>query len=392
MFRTSIIFYLCLLFSLNLDAQNQSYWETEFMLGKAVPHYPDFPKNSINTAGQITWGHWNTQTQTGWQSFFNYPQYGLQFGWNALGNDPVLGHQYSVIPFITFSTRRNWQKGIQIRLALGASYSTRHYHPILNPNNKLLGSPYSWKAHGSLYKSWVLSQNIQLKTGIGFVHYSNGHTTIPNYGVNGIQALLALQYFPNKVPINIAPKHLLSNSPRPWYLIMRQNWGIHELGGAIYPIGGDKFSIYTTSIAIAIDWRTFLRFKAGLSYRFYNSYYHYIQEHQLAAYNSHARWSASAITLFGGLEMLLGHIGVEMELGINLYKPFYKTHFEVFEKTNTYDKITKRFIATRLGAKAYYFNHKHLPKHNFFIGAFINANMGQADFSDFTVGYVLRIH
>ena len=50
----------------------------------------------------------------------------------------------------------------------------------------------------------------------------------------------------------------------------------------------------------------------------------------------------------------------------------------------------KRSISTRLGLKYYLLPTKEAPQHNLFFGATINTNAGQADFSEFSLGYVYR--
>jgi len=48
----------------------------------------------------------------------------------------------------------------------------------------------------------------------------------------------------------------------------------------------------------------------------------------------------------------------------------------------------KQIISSRLGFRYYAFTTKKAPKHNFFVAANINANLGQADFAELSFGYV----
>jgi hypothetical protein len=50
----------------------------------------------------------------------------------------------------------------------------------------------------------------------------------------------------------------------------------------------------------------------------------------------------------------------------------------------------KRLFASRLGLKVYAISTEKNPPINAFIGAHINANMGQADFSSLSIGIVKR--
>ena len=50
-----------------------------------------------------------------------------------------------------------------------------------------------------------------------------------------------------------------------------------------------------------------------------------------------------------------------------------------------------KLVATRLGMNLYLFDTNKLPQHNFFVGANINANLGKADFTEFSIGYTYTL-
>ena len=81
---------------------------------------------------------------------------------------------------------------------------------------------------------------------------------------------------------------------------------------------------------------------------------------------------------------------MDAEIGINLYKPFYPEHSSEFEYDSSFKYWLKKTFVTRLGLKLYAINTSKNPKHNVFLGAHINANFGQADFSELSIGYVYR--
>ena len=83
----------------------------------------------------------------------------------------------------------------------------------------------------------------------------------------------------------------------------------------------------------------------------------------------------------------------------NFTKPFYKVDYKLNEgkiiddgsyqlgKLDWYYNV-KHLISSRFGLKYYALNTNNSPKHNVFLGAFINANLGQADFTELGIGYV----
>lgn len=387
---------LCLFFFAKSIAQEDElrpiwFVEPEIMIGKLVPHVPDFPRSPLNSGIHLSIGKWNYASTEGWGAFYNRPQYGFDFGCHWFGNNKILGQQFTVMPFLTIPTSKTWYKGVQFKIAGGANIYTNWYDTVDNPENELVGSPITWAFQLSVQKTWAVSDRIDIKSGISLIHASNAHTTIPNYGMNSIAASFSVQYFkkskedfvPNREKNKYLDKH--------YYLTLSQGVGYHELGGSTSPVGGDKYAIYHSSIGAGVLLKKHIRLKANLAFRHYRSYYDYIQNNNLSVYNDNPTLSASNVLFFVGSEFLIGHFSAELTGGINLYKPFYKTHWEVFERTSDFDKKMKSLFAVRLGANAYLFNTKNLPKHNFRIGAFINTNFGQADFPDVAVGYVYRL-
>src|SRR5690606_7263671 len=104
-------------------------------------------------------------------------------------------------------------------------------------------------------------------------------------------------------------------------------------------------------------------------------------------------------------EIFLNHVGIDLQLGYNLNKPAYKVYWRINEGwENTPREIPnswvlgaldgnykkKHRISSRLSLKYYLIGMEKEPKNNFFVGASLNANLGQADFSELSVGYVHR--
>ena len=123
---------------------------------------------------------------------------------------------------------------------------------------------------------------------------------------------------------------------------------------------------------------------------FYEHYYDYIQRNDLAPYNEAPVINASNFGIFFGGEFLLSHVGLEFQMGINFYKPFYEVDWLLNEKELNWYYELKKHVPVRMGMKLYALNTNDNPKHNFFLGANINANLGQADFTELSLGYVRR--
>jgi hypothetical protein len=102
-------------------------------------------------------------------------------------------------------------------------------------------------------------------------------------------------------------------------------------------------------------------------------------------------------------EILMNHVSVNLQIGLNLHKPAYKMEWRInkgWENTpreipdgwvlGNFDGFYKfkELFSGRLGLKYYLLGTKTRPKNNVFIAAHINSNLGQADFSEISLGYV----
>jgi hypothetical protein len=173
----------------------------------------------------------------------------------------------------------------------------------------------------------------------------------------------------------------------------------------------DKKNVYTLSGVYGRVWNNRYKLGLGINYRFYQHYYDYIKGNEslvndgreFSHFKENPGWNASNIALTINGEYLLNHIGIDLQIGINLHKPAYKIDWRINQgwdntpreisetwmlgEYNTKYKL-KQLISTRLGLKYYLIGTINKPKHNVYAGCYINANLGQADFAELSLGYV----
>lgn len=102
----------------------------------------------------------------------------------------------------------------------------------------------------------------------------------------------------------------------------------------------------------------------------------------------------------------MNHVGMEVQIGVNFHKPAYKIDWRINQGwDNTPREIpewwelgefdskyeVKQAVMSRMGLKYYFWGTDKDPVHNIFAGFHINANLGQADFTEFSVGYIYRL-
>jgi hypothetical protein len=153
----------------------------------------------------------------------------------------------------------------------------------------------------------------------------------------------------------------------------------------------------------------------GFYYRFYQNYYNYIVDNERLVqdgeefdhYKENPWWNASNIGLLASGEVLLNHFGIEGQIGFNLHKPGYNIDWRINEgwsylprdypdnavlgEYNTNYKL-KKLISTRMGIKYYVIANNKDPKNNIFFAFHINTNLGQADYTELSLGYVYNFN
>ncbi|MDA3953663.1 MAG: acyloxyacyl hydrolase [Bacteroidales bacterium] len=145
-----------------------------------------------------------------WNQLFRYPYYGVGFYRSNLGNDDVFGYAnalyvFAKAPIIGASNKAHlsWQ------FAFGASYLTKHFDIIDNPQNLAIASHLNMFLDFSLQSSIPLSKKLLLTNGVRFTHFSNGKVESPNKGLNAVSGSVGILYH-----INERPKPILTELPQ----------------------------------------------------------------------------------------------------------------------------------------------------------------------------------
>ena len=370
------------------------FLEPEIMIGRNIPIYDKFPESGIRSNYVLNLGIQTLDTGKHWVKYYNFPTTGISFSYSNLGNREVLRNEFSLIPFIVLKTSRNPRKSIDFKIGLGASYFNHPYHEVYNPENKVIGSQFTWAFQFFLYKNLYVSNRMNLKLGGGFLHSSNAHTTIPNYGMNSVMVSLALQ-MANK-PYDPDFTRQFDKLPlrrRNHYFIQaRLGYGWHELGGTWEPVGTKDYRINSYSISGGVIKKRHLRLSLGFTYRFYESFYDFIRNNKSrTGLGENPKSEASNVIIHIGTEFLIGHLGMDIQLGYNLHKPFYDEFNSRWEFNNGFKYWRNKYLVTRFGMKLYLISNEKMPRHNVYLGSHINANFGKADFMDLSLGYTFLL-
>jgi len=405
-FTFFLLFSFTISFSQNENSiknNNYSFASLEYGIGKTSSANVNFPKLSPQQSILFSLGTTNKNQNLEWAKQLNYPNTGLTISYVDIGNSKQLGKAISVIPFIDFSLFNRWTNRLNLKVGLGASYFNKVYDAVENPNNMAISTHFTWAFRSNIYYSLLEKEKYNLKIGLGYFHNSNGHVRLPN---NGLNTFLASVYSEIKFnnELQKEPKtdtDSLSNN-RTFQRFYATRIGLGQKVLSKYST--DKKEVYAFAASTGKIINKTFKYGYGFYYRFYEDYYDYIKDDGKLVIELYPECKenpvryASNIGIFANGELLLSHVGVEFELGFNFYKPAYKFDWQINEEKyvndgyqlgelNWYYNI-KKSISSRLGAKLYAINTNKAPRHNLFLGAFINANFGQADFTELTLGYV----
>ncbi|PIQ16978.1 MAG: hypothetical protein COW67_00495 [Flavobacteriales bacterium CG18_big_fil_WC_8_21_14_2_50_32_9] len=386
-----IVFFLCLgCFSVVFSqekAVNKHFFESEYLIGKIIPNDFDyFPKNGPQQIVAFNYGILKHDTSS-WGRFYNFPEIGITALYGNAGNNRVFGHQISLLPFVTFNVFNQSKAVYKLRIGLGASYFSERFDIINNPTNNVISSIFSWDIRTALYRNIIETNKFVLKFGVGFAHQSNSHTKIPNKGMNSLLFSISGQFYNSedyKKPERINNAAYASKDK---FIHFRQGFGFHEQNEYEGPQTNLVRPVYSTTVGFGKIINHHVKLSTGFTYRFYQHYYDHITDSNIVGLSNHPSLNASNFLIYFNGELFMHHVGLDFDLEVNVFKPF----FNHFHPSKNVVSTLRQLLSTRKGLNLYLFDTHSLPKTNIYIGAYVNTNLGRADFMEFSVGMLKKL-
>lgn len=381
----------------------------EYYLGKTFSANKNFPELGIQQGILLGIGKKHMGLGAEWTRQLNKPLTGLVFAYTDFGNSENVGQALSVLSFLELRLFPGHTNRWNFHAGLGGSYMNKQYDPQINPNNKAISTKINWSLRSFLFYRLLTENNFNLRLGLGYIHHSNGHTKLPNQGLNSVVGSIAVQV-DKQVKTSIEEQIVAPlEKARTSQLFWAARFGIGQ--NVLSTVFNEKKEVWTISIGAGKIINKTFKYGIGVYYRVYEHYYDYIIDNEQLVrdlypyFREHPVLYASNFGISGSAELLLGHIGADIHIGVNFYKPFYKVDWQLndgytIEREDGDDIIVlgelgsyyrlKRAISTRLGLKWYFINTIKNPENNFYIGIHLNANLGQADFTELSLGFVHR--
>lgn len=166
--------------------------EPRFYYGFIINHHTELePFNAHIPAFEISIVK-DTYGRKHWEKLHNYPIIGLSFFYSTLANHPAVGQAAAIYPFITFPIIRNEKDFFGFKLGLGLSYLTKTFDRLDNYQNIAIGSHVNVAVNLKGEYRRQLNEMTFLSAGLSLIHFSNGSTASPNYGLNLPMVSLAI--------------------------------------------------------------------------------------------------------------------------------------------------------------------------------------------------------
>ncbi len=401
---------------LNTHGQQENNWKEnsetlmpEFMIGQTFESNDGFPDTSLQKQLVFSIGRKHDYNPQEWAYRLKRPKTGLSFSITDFGNIDSLGLGFTLLPYIEFNLLK--KQNLTALVGIGGSYFTEEYDAVTNPQNQAVTTDFTWAFKLNFYYNVYQSRNIDWRVGVGYAHHSNGHSRLLNQGFNSaLMSVSALIHNPKyEAPDNETMDNDFERSVYR-YVSLRYGHGLNVLALSF----NDKKNVYTIAGEYGWVYNNTFKFGIGFTYRFYEHYYDYVKDNESLVQDGREferfkenpwRYATNfALTING--EILMNHIALEFQLGYNFHKPGYQIDWRINEgwdntprdipegwmlgEFNTKYELKKR-IATQLGLKYYLFGTDAAPVHNVFLAAHITANLGQADFSELSLGYVYKL-
>lgn len=350
---------LCFIFLLSDGLHAQQKLSFSYKTGQVLPIHPDYPPSTLAHGFCLAWTK-ALHGKAAWHHLLKNPSLQLGFQYWTLGNPEVLGNVFTLQPELLLPIH----KRMKVEIGTSIAYFTKTYEPELNPTNIAVGSHLSSTSNLGISYACPIANHYEIALGIGMSHFSNANTSTPNLGVNiPYVSVQAGKKLGNQQAQETAPP-MLPDLDKRLHLNLRGGIGMTE---ALTP-NGPKYPIYTLTAFVQKPISRIFRWRAGLE----GLYSVYARSSMLDMEMKDYLSRTYGAVLFGGFSCMLSRISLIGQAGPYLYKP-YGMNYKLY---------------TKFGAEFYPFDTQLRPRKQWFLGIYVHAHSGQADFGELGVGYV----
>lgn len=130
---------------------------------------------------------WQPSNKESWANQYGYASYGVGFYSGYIGDPQKFGNPNALFGFVNFPmspNRPGKRNYFFLSPAVGLTYNLIPYNPDTNPTNDAIGSKVALYFNVNFAGYLRMNRELDFTYGIDFTHFSNGRTSMPNYGLN----------------------------------------------------------------------------------------------------------------------------------------------------------------------------------------------------------------
>jgi len=403
------LIFIAPLFALSAQQENQYMLKAGFIYGKIFKHTKHLQEivQGPTMGFELDYEMLTYNETKEWHRYFNHPVIGIGGVYLNLGNNAILGDLLAVYPYLNFSLLKTKPVSLNLKAGAGASYLTKTFQDtkytdpatgqiILAKSNAAIGS------HLNVYFALGGNLDIKIYRGISLTgqlnwnHASNGSFFTPNSGLNMLNGMLGINYFPEYNRKNQTSVREIRD------LAHKTNFEFILSGGAKQLDYRDNIMFPTGSLVIAVNRILTNQFRLGIGLdAFYNGAFASVNSAVNPADNvSKAKFTYltedKMLNRFrGGIslqpELMFGRMICGMHFGLYLFNPIRNLEPYADAVAGTLNKpliypydIEKEngWLYTRASFK--YLINKHL-----FINIGLKTHLHKAEFIEWGLGYRL---
>jgi hypothetical protein len=380
-----IITVISLLLSWALQAQIQYRTiEVGALGGKMLDIYPNFPSRGLHRAVILSYSHLrDTQANRD----FGRPTAGATLSFHDFGNAKVMGYGIGLQFEMTFAQRLTEKFYLIEKFRPGVVYSTKSFHYLDNPKNIVMGSSFAALMGATMGIRYSISKRLSTCLEASIWHSSNGHTALPNVGMNSPLAMISMRYVFSEDSVSVNHRGPGTNRfLSPWSLTIGGAYGINEAGGTNQPVNGPLYAKGLASIGVGYIFRRIHRVTLAMegyydnTYRLWNESQEWVKEDEFV--------QSSALMILLGHEFIYNRWALVINAGVNIYNPTLNRIVGDIEANTAPNKI-KRWIHGRFAIRHYIWKPRK-GRASLYAQAGIKSNFGQADFLEFGLGMTFK--
>lgn len=353
-----------------------------FQLAYIPKTYPIAPVTKGGIIGNAEL-FWQFNGRDLWHQYYNYPRGGAEIIYADLGNSAELGYALGFIPCLDIRTKGESGKW-RFKIGFGVAYFNKPFDPVTNSKNYYIGSSVVNMTHFSFRRENKINDNLACVFGLSMIHSSNGHTTLPNVGLNmfSIDAGILFSKKEKKKSFEyVENKHINAYT-------FKFGVGVHEFGETEKAVGGPNYPSYHFSFWYNRSFKRIHSLQAGVILAYYTSFYDYITNQEV--YSSSQRLRSNTGIAFIGHEFIFGKFGLVTQGGIYFYNPFFR---ELKKLEGTWGSTSMKLesvFSNRLGLNFYPFKKRNTLndiRKQLSMGIYIKTNLFQADLFEYSISY-----